>query len=84
MNIRRHLLDREAMIGEPAIEVGRLAGPDLMPEARAEEMRAMHQTCVGREHEIGQPLPRRHSLNDDTQADEPIVQGLPLFPGPFG
>ena len=49
----RHLLDREAVGREPGVEVRRLAGAHLVPEARAEELLVKDKPGVRREDQVG-------------------------------
>ena len=83
-HLRRQVLHREAVRRKPGVEVRRLAGADLVAEARAEEAIVEHQPGVGREHQVGQARLRRHQFDLYAEADERVVEPTPLRTGALG
>src|SRR5437868_1831704 len=65
-------LHHEVMGGEPAVEIGRLPGPDLMAKARAEKAPIEDEPRVGRKDQIRQPGPRCHELHLNSKSYQRI------------
>src|SRR5262249_11914580 len=80
----RKVLDHEAMGGKPGVEVRRFTGPHLVAKAGAEKAIVEDQAGIGSENQIGQTLLRRHQLDLDAEADERIMQAMPLLLGRLG
>src|SRR5947209_762136 len=77
------MLDLKTMGSKPGIEMRRLAGADLVAEARAEKTLTEHHTGIGGEDQVRQARLRRHPFDLYTQSDQCLIQLLPLSPGSF-
>ena len=74
----------EAVVAEPGHVVGRLPLTLGMPEAGGDELPAVDDAGVGREHQVGQPGHRRHELDLRAHGLQHRDQAVPLAPGLVG